>query len=101
MGVDSGGPKEAEVQSYSPGSASVPSWVGILAPFGDDAALCQIILTTSLVAVADVVVFVLHNQLFLRYQLVFFSRNDGCRHLQLRKWRISAFENVIHRVTVT
>ena len=42
---------------------------------GDDAALCQIIVTTGLlVVVADVVVFVLHNQLFLRYELVFFSQ---------------------------
>jgi len=24
--VDSGGPKEAQVQSYSPGGANVPSW---------------------------------------------------------------------------
>jgi len=26
--VDSGGPKEAQVQSYSPGGANVPSWEG-------------------------------------------------------------------------
>ena len=29
---DSGGPKEAQVQSYSPGGAKVPSWEGTLAP---------------------------------------------------------------------
>ena len=28
--VDSGGPKEAQVQSYSPGGVNVPSHVGIL-----------------------------------------------------------------------
>ena len=32
--VDSGGSKEAPVQLYSPGGASVPSWEGILAPLG-------------------------------------------------------------------
>jgi len=30
--VDSGGPKEAEVTSYSPGGASVRSWDGTLEP---------------------------------------------------------------------
>jgi len=30
--VDSGGPKEAWIQSYSPGGANVPSWEGTLAP---------------------------------------------------------------------
>ena len=29
--VDSGGPKEAQVQSYSPGGANVPTWDGTLA----------------------------------------------------------------------
>jgi len=33
--VDSGGPKEAQVQSYSPGGASVPTWEGTLAPPGE------------------------------------------------------------------
>jgi len=28
--VDSGGPKEAQVQSYSPSSANVPLWEGTL-----------------------------------------------------------------------
>ena len=28
--VDSGGPKEAQVQSYSPGGANEPSWEGTL-----------------------------------------------------------------------
>jgi len=32
--VDSGGPKEAQVQSYSPGGANVPTWEGTLAPPG-------------------------------------------------------------------
>jgi len=32
--VDSGGPKEAHVQSYSPGGANVPSWEDTLAPSG-------------------------------------------------------------------
>jgi len=27
-----GGPKEAQVQLYSPGGANVPSWEGTLAP---------------------------------------------------------------------
>jgi len=47
--VDLGGPKEAHVQAYSPGGASVLSWEGTLAPpvvepsiCGGDAALCQI-----------------------------------------------------------
>ena len=30
--VDSGGPKEAQVQLYSPGDVNVPSHVGTLAP---------------------------------------------------------------------
>ena len=30
--VDSGGPKEARVQSYSPGGANVPTWEGTLTP---------------------------------------------------------------------
>jgi len=33
--VDSGGPKEAQVQSYSSGGANVPSWEGTLAPPGE------------------------------------------------------------------
>jgi len=33
--VDSGGPKEAQVQSYSPGGANVPSHVDTLAPSGE------------------------------------------------------------------
>ena len=33
--VDSGGPKEAQVQSYSPGGANVPSWEGTLAQPGE------------------------------------------------------------------
>jgi len=34
--VDSGGPKEAQVQSYLPGSANVPTWEGsTLAPPGE------------------------------------------------------------------
>jgi len=33
--VDSGGPKEAQVQSYSPGSANVPSSEGTLAQPGE------------------------------------------------------------------
>jgi len=30
--VDSGGPKEARVQSHSPGDANVPTWEGTLLP---------------------------------------------------------------------
>jgi len=33
--VDSGGSKEAQVQSYSPGGANVPSLEGTLAPPGE------------------------------------------------------------------
>ena len=33
--VDSGWPKEAQVQSYSPGGTSAPSWEGTLAPHGE------------------------------------------------------------------
>jgi len=53
--VDSGGPKEAQVQSYSPGGANVPKCEGTLALPGEtiessvccsDAVLSQIILTT-------------------------------------------------------
>jgi len=33
--VDSGGPKEAQVQSYSPGGANVDTWVGTLTPRGE------------------------------------------------------------------
>ena len=33
--VDSGRPKEAQVQSYSPGGANVPSWKNTLAPPGE------------------------------------------------------------------
>jgi len=33
--VDSGGPKEAQVQSYSPGGAHMPTWEGTLAPPGE------------------------------------------------------------------
>jgi len=38
--MDSGGPKEAQVQLYSPGGADVPSWegkfhyIGVLAQLG-------------------------------------------------------------------
>jgi len=32
--VDSGGPKEAQVQSYLPGCANMHSWEGTLAPPG-------------------------------------------------------------------
>jgi len=35
--VDSGGPKEAQVQSYSPGGANVQTWEGTLAPPGNGA----------------------------------------------------------------
>jgi len=31
----SGGQKEAQIQSYSPGGANVPSWEGTLAPPGE------------------------------------------------------------------
>jgi len=34
LGCGSGGPKEAQVQSYSPGGTNVPSWEGRLAPPG-------------------------------------------------------------------
>jgi len=33
--VDSGGPKEARVQSYSSGGATVPTWEGTMAPPGE------------------------------------------------------------------
>ena len=33
--VDSGGLKEAQVQSYSPGGTNVPSWEGTLASLGE------------------------------------------------------------------
>jgi len=33
--VNSGRPKEAQVQSYCPGGANVPSWEGTLAPLGE------------------------------------------------------------------
>jgi len=33
--VDLGGPKKAQVQSYSPGGANVPSHEGTLAPPGE------------------------------------------------------------------
>ena len=56
--VDSGGLKEARVQSYLPGGANVCTWEGTLAPPGEyeiepsicggDAVLCQITLTTCL-----------------------------------------------------
>jgi len=55
--VDSGGLKEAQVQSYSPGGASAPTREGTLAPPGEydwtvrlrgDAVLCQINLTICL-----------------------------------------------------
>jgi len=53
--ADSGEPKEAQVQSYSPGGANVPTWECILAPpaeyywtvrCGGDAVFCRITLTT-------------------------------------------------------
>jgi len=49
--VDLGGPKEAQVQSYSPGGANVPIWGHLantsqLSVCGGDAVLCQITLTT-------------------------------------------------------
>jgi len=53
--VDSGGPEEAQVQSYSPAGAIVLTWEGTLAPPGEydltihlcgDALLYQITLTT-------------------------------------------------------
>jgi len=49
--MDPGGPQEAQVQSYSPGGANVPSYWRHLAntiepsACGSDAALCQITLT--------------------------------------------------------
>ena len=62
--VDSGGPKEAQVQSYSPGGANVPTWKGTLAPSiantigpsvcGGDAVSCQITLTTCKVGEQNV-----------------------------------------------
>jgi len=33
--VDSGEPKEAQVQSYSPGDANVPTWEDTSAPHGE------------------------------------------------------------------
>jgi len=54
--VDSGGPKEAQAQSYSPAGGNVPSREGTLAHpanaiepsvCGGDAALCEITLTVS------------------------------------------------------
>jgi len=33
--VHSGGPKEAQVQSYSPNGANVPTWEGTLEPPGE------------------------------------------------------------------
>jgi len=33
--VDSGGPKEATLQSYSPGGANVPSWEGTVSQPGE------------------------------------------------------------------
>ena len=40
--VDLGGPKEAEVQSYSPGGANVTTWEDTLAPHGEyDRTVCQ------------------------------------------------------------
>jgi len=45
--VDSGGLKEAQVQSYLPGGDNVPSWEDTLAPpGGGNAVLCQITFTT-------------------------------------------------------
>jgi len=50
--VDSSGPKEEQVQSYSPGGAHVPTWEGTSANMiepsicGGDAVLCQTTVTT-------------------------------------------------------
>jgi len=46
--VDSGGLKEVQVQSYSPGGANVPHLANTIEPAvcGGDAVLCQITLTT-------------------------------------------------------
>ena len=49
--VDSGEPKEAEVQSYSPAGANVPTWQHLANTIEPsvcdcDAVLCQITLTT-------------------------------------------------------
>jgi len=43
--VDSGGPKEAQIQLHSPGGAGVPTYVGTLAPPDEYGALvlCQIL----------------------------------------------------------
>ena len=54
--MDLGGPKEAQVQSLSPGGANVPLWEGtyhlantiVPSVFGGDVALCQSTLTTPL-----------------------------------------------------
>jgi len=45
--VDLGGPKEAQVQLYSPGGANVPSWEGTLAAPGDYAMRRQCCLVSN------------------------------------------------------
>jgi len=42
------GRSDAQVRSYSPGGANVPTWEGSLVPYvcGGNAVLCQISLTT-------------------------------------------------------
>jgi len=61
--VDLDGPKEAQVQSYLPGGANVPSWEGTLVPPGEsiepsvccgNAALCQITFTACLMFKATI-----------------------------------------------
>jgi len=40
--MDSGRPREAQVQSYPPGGANVTTWEGTLAPHGEyDRTVCQ------------------------------------------------------------
>ena len=39
--MDSGGPKEAQVELYSPGGDNVPTWEGTLAPTGEYVAVMR------------------------------------------------------------
>jgi len=78
--MDSGGLKEARVQSYLLGGANAPTWEGTLAPPGEydstvcvgDAVLCQITLTTLTINFAKILthqddIRIPHQKLLLYY----------------------------------
>ena len=80
--VDSGGPKEAPVQSYSPGGANVPRMDGTLAPRGEYDSAVRLLQRCGLIIAAlwnraDHYIFAVW---FLLSSSIFFSSPNLSRH---------------------